>query len=232
MRTIIRKLSKPAEFCLVLFVCYWWALIVNMVSIANHLQGITRTGKVTDGGVLSHFILLFIVELLGLAVTFWILRTRGWSLATWGFQPSWKSTGAGVLVCLAAYSVIVTGATFANVIHPGIVRSHLPVVRHLSLPFLPFLVLHAASNSFFEETLETGYFVQSLQRYGMWSAVLAGALFRAFLHTLYLSFYVVVVNFAIGLIFGLIYWNWRKLWPLFIAHAMLDFYALFPHAAS
>ena len=65
----------------------------------------------------------------------------------------------------------------------------------------------------------------------MWTAVLAGALFRASLHTLYVSFYVVAVNFAIGVIFGLVYWKWRRLWPLFIAHALFDFYALLPNAA-
>jgi membrane protease YdiL (CAAX protease family) len=224
MRTIIRDLSKPAEFCLVLFVCYWWALIANIVSVVNGLRGTARTAEATDIGMLG----LFTVELLGLAAMFWILRVRGWSLATWGFQPSWRSTGAGVLLCLATVAVIDAAIILAKAIHPGIVPSHPALVSHVSLPFL---ILNAASNPVFEETLEAGYFIQSLQRYGMWCAVLAGAFFRAALHTLYLSGYVVAVNFAIGLIFGLVYWKWRKLWPLIIAHAIFDFHALFPHAA-
>ncbi len=60
--------------------------------------------------------------------------------------------------------------TLSNGIAPGVVHRHL--ASHLSLPVL---VLFAIINPFFEETMETGYFVQSLQRYGIWGAVLAGA---------------------------------------------------------
>src|ERR1019366_5204954 len=33
--TIIRKLPAPAEFCLVLIVCFWWAIYASIVTIAN-----------------------------------------------------------------------------------------------------------------------------------------------------------------------------------------------------
>ena len=35
-----------------------------------------------------------------------------------------------------------------------------------------------------------------------------------------------VTCLLVGLIFGFAYWRWRQLWPLFIAHAIMDFYAL------
>jgi uncharacterized protein len=111
---------------------------------------------------------------------------------------------------------------------PGAVHL-LPVASHVSLPLL---ILTLAINPAFEEMIETGYFVRSLERYGMWGAVLASALFRAFLHA-HLGVNAIVVVFPIGLIFGFVYWRWRQLWPLVVAHALFDLYALFPrsHAA-
>jgi membrane protease YdiL (CAAX protease family) len=113
----------------------------------------------------------------------------------------------------------------ANAIFPGAVRL-LPVASHVSLPML-FLTL--AINPAFEEMIQTGYFVRSLERYGMWVAVLASALFRAFLHA-HLGVNAIVVVFPIGLIFGLFYWRRRQLWPLIVAHILFDFYALFPRS--
>jgi hypothetical protein len=89
------------------------------------------------------------------------------------------------------------------------------------------VVLFAIINAVFEETLESGYFIQSLQRYGMWSAVLASAFFRSFLHA-YHGLAAIIIIFPFGLVFGFIYWKWRRLWPLFIAHVLFDLIAYFP----
>ena len=67
---------------------------------------------------------------------------------------------------------------------------------------MPLLILTLAINPAVEEMFETGYFVRSLQRYGMWSAVSASALFRTFLHV-HLGVKDIVVVFPVGLIFGL-----------------------------
>ena len=102
----------------------------------------------------------------------------------------------------------------------------LPVASHVSVPML---ILTLAINPVFEEMFETGYFVRSLERYGMWVAILASAVFRAFLHA-HLGVNAIAVVFPIGLIFGFVYWRRRQLWPLVVAHALFDFYALFPRS--
>jgi len=91
------------------------------------------------------------------------------------------------------------------------------------------LILTLAINPVFEEMFETGYFVRSLERYGMWVAILASAVFRAFLHA-HLGVNAIAVVFPIGLIFGFVYWRRRQLWPLVVAHVLFDLYALFPRS--
>ena len=314
IKTFVRKLPAPAEFCLVVFLCSWWAIYASIVAIANHswsttsppqavltgigvelnekdhkifirqvlpnapaskaglsrglviqkIDGTTTDGKslkdcadmirgpagskvnlelvdltnlktntveVTRGNIETmpkphttdaSALTVVILELFGLAVTFWIARSRNWPLATWGFQPTWKLTGAGVLLGLVATLVIAAIAATANAIFPGMVHSH--SVSDLSLPVL---LLLGVINPIWEEALETGYFVQSLQRYGMWAAILASALFRTFLHA-YHGITALLIIFPLGLIFGFIYWKWRRLWPLLIAHVIFDLYAFFP----
>ena len=311
---IIRKLPAPAEFCLVVFVCSWWAVYASLSAIANHSWGTTSRpqevftgigveldvkdheviirqvvpnapaskaglsgglviqqidGTNTDGKSLKDCVdmmrgpagskvklelvdpagnktntveltrgkvegapkphttdrsalVVVVFELFGLTVTYWIARVRNWPLGAWGFQPTWKLSGAGVVLFLVTALVVEGIAASANAISPGMVHS--ASVSDLSPPVLILLCL---INPIWEEALETGYFVQSLQRCGMWSAVLASAFFRAFLHA-YHGITALIIIFPFGLIFGFVYWKWRRLWPLYVAHALFDLVAFYP----
>ena len=221
MKSFLRNLSPPAEFVLVVLVCFWWGIAGSIVAIFSRFRGVSSTAPFTDRGALT----LVILELSSLAVTFWIGRIRGWSFRSFGLQPAWRSTGTGILLCIAAASARYVGAALANAIFPESVHL-LPVASHVSLPML---ILTLAINPVFEEMIETGYFVRSLERHGMWVAVLASALFRAFLHA-HLGVNAIVVVFPIGLIFGFVYWRRRQLWPLVVAHVLFDLYALFPRS--
>ena len=224
MKSFIRNLSAPAEFFLVVLVCFWWGIGGSIRAIVSRSRGVHSAGEFTDRGALT----LLILELSSIAAACWIARIRGWSLRSFNLRPAWRSTAAGIVLLIAIASARYLGAALTNAIFPGAVHL-LPVGSRVSVPLL---VLTLAINAVFEEMIETGYFVRSLQRYGMWGAVLASALFRAFLHV-HLGVNALVVVFPIGLIFAFVYWRWRQLWPLVVAHALFDLYALFPrfHAA-
>jgi len=160
----------------------------------------------------------------------WIGRIRGWSLATFGMRISWKSTGVGVLLFFAFQLVIhlihvlMTGS-FVDTIRP---RGNPDFLRvsHLTVPFI---ILISIVNPVFEEAIESGYFFLALQRHGVWLTIFAAALFRGFLHiTMGLTGFVTM--FAMGLLYGFVYWKRRQLWPLIVAHSLQMFYALLPQA--
>jgi membrane protease YdiL (CAAX protease family) len=162
-----------------------------------------------------------IQKLLALVVVFCIGRIRGWSFATLGFQISWKWTGVGVLLC-----VFVTVASslihrLVHAIHPE------PATLGVSVGVLtlPVILIFSVVNPVFEETLEAGYLIRSLQRFGMWPAVLASAFFKSFLHA-YQGISGALGIFAIGMILGFAYWKWRQLWPLIVCHSLRDFIRL------
>jgi membrane protease YdiL (CAAX protease family) len=201
---------------LVLIGCSWFALFGSVGDIVARSWTLPSRGRLTDGTAIA----MVVVELFSLALLWWIGRVRGWQFAAWGLQPSWRRVGGGALLWFGSALVVGTLALLANAVSPGTARPHLQV--DLSTGFVALIV---AVNPVFEELLETGYFVHALQRHGMWVAVLASAVFRAFLHA-YQGIGALISIFPIGVIFALVYWKWRSLWPLFIAHLIFDVYAL------
>jgi len=180
-----------------------------------------KTGTDTNGLVLW----VVIMQLLVMAFAFWVGRIRGWSLATFGSRLSWKETGAGVLLFIGTTLAILFCVVLTNVIAPG-ARNPMPQGVTVSGLTLPFLLLMSLINPVYEEVMGTGYFIHSLQRFGMFPAVMASALFRTFLHS-YKGLDAIVIILPMGLVLGFVYWTWRQLWPLVVAHVIFDLWSLF-----
>jgi uncharacterized protein len=212
LKSIIRDLSAPAEFCLILLVGFGPLVIFQFPNLFR-----SRPVVINNAGVLW----FPLVELALLIPILWIGKLRGWSFSTFGSKISWKATGAGILLFLVAESVMV-GVTYgAGIIHPA----PAPAVAAGRLAVLPILLISLV-NPVFEEVLETGYFIHQLKQFGMWSAVLASAAFRGLFH-LQFGINTVLSAFAMGAIFAFVYWRWRQLWPLIVAHSLADLLPLF-----
>jgi len=96
---------------------------------------------------------------------------------------------------------------------------------------LPVLVLWAIANSAAEEILVVAYLISRLRRLG-WSensSLLASALLRGSYH-LYQGLGGGLGNVLMGLIFGRYWQRTGKLWPLVIAHALIDTVAFVGYA--
>jgi membrane protease YdiL (CAAX protease family) len=88
---------------------------------------------------------------------------------------------------------------------------------------LPVLVLEAAGNAWAEEVLVIGFLLTRLRQLG-WhenASVLAAATLRGSYH-LYQGFGGGVGNLAMGLLFGRYWQRTNRLWPLVVAHTLLD----------
>jgi membrane protease YdiL (CAAX protease family) len=91
---------------------------------------------------------------------------------------------------------------------------------------LPVLILLAFGNAWAEETLVIGYLLTALRRLG-WkenNSLVAAALLRGSYH-LYQGFGGGLGNFLMGLIFGKYYQKANRLYPLIIAHTLLDVFS-------
>ena len=222
MKSFVRNLSSPAEFCLIILICFVFAIAGSIEVVVRHFRHITQRQFMFPDRILP---LVMGYELLALAAVFWIGRVRGWSFFSFGFRISWATTGVGILLFGG-------GALFLKFVAPaGMIDAAGRPGPLSGVATLPVVLLFCVINPFFEETMETGYFVHRLQGHGMWSAVLASACFRAVLHAFFGLMGMALV-LCVGVVFGLVYWRWRSLWPLLLAHALMDYMLLRPLIGS
>jgi Type II CAAX prenyl endopeptidase Rce1-like len=158
-------------------------------------------------------------ELLSLAALLWIGAVRGWSYVTFGFRLSWKGTAAGLMLLGVALAAgILKNFVSSSFFHPA-------AAIKITGASLPFALVDSIVNPVFEETLECGYYFHALRNFGKGTAVMASAIFVGFLHA-YQGLNGALGVVMIRIIFGLAYWRWNNLWPLILAHSILDFLAL------
>ncbi|SDO52273.1 Membrane protease YdiL, CAAX protease family [Nakamurella panacisegetis] len=88
---------------------------------------------------------------------------------------------------------------------------------------VPVTVLIALENGFLEEVLVVGYLTTRLRQL-RWStaAVIAGSAFLRGTYHLYQGYGAFVGNAIMGIVFSWFYLRFRRLWPLVIAHSLID----------
>jgi len=87
----------------------------------------------------------------------------------------------------------------------------------------PVLVLIAAGNGLLEEVVVVGYLITRLRQtgWGVAAAVTFSSVLRGTYH-LYQGFGAFVGNVIMGVIFAAFFLRTRRLWPLILAHTLLD----------
>ncbi|WP_037160516.1 CPBP family intramembrane glutamic endopeptidase [Rhodococcoides fascians] len=96
---------------------------------------------------------------------------------------------------------------------------------------IPALVAFAFANSGAEEILVVAYLISRLRKLGLGenSSLLLSALLRGSYH-LYQGLGAGVGNFLMGLVFGRFWQKTNRLWPLLVAHALIDIVAFVGYA--
>lgn len=96
---------------------------------------------------------------------------------------------------------------------------------------IPVLVIAAFTNGFAEETVVVGYLITRLRQLGLSQrrAVTASAALRGAYH-LYQGFGAGLGNVAMGLVFGAAWCRTGRLWPLVLAHGIIDTVAFVGYA--
>jgi membrane protease YdiL (CAAX protease family) len=128
----------------------------------------------------------------------------------WGAALAALIGGAGLGLYLIAYHAGV---------ELNVVAENLPDVWWR----FPVLVLSAAQNGILEEVIVVGYLLSRLEKLGVSpaSAIAISAVIRGSYH-LYQGIGAFFGNAAMGVIFGIYYYRYRRVTPLIIAHTLID----------
>jgi len=137
-----------------------------------------------------------------------------------GTEPARDAVRGAVLAALIGGAGL---ALYLAAFHLGLSLNVVPE----SLPAVwwrdPVLLLNALQNGLLEEILVIGYLLLRLEQLG-WQpgrAIVVAALLRGSYH-LYQGFGGFAGNFAMGIIFGVLYRRWHRVTPLIIAHTLID----------
>lgn len=107
-----------------------------------------------------------------------------------------------------------------------------PAALHDTWWRIPVLILSAFANGFAEEVVVVGYLITRCKQLGLSQnrAILASSVLRGMYH-LYQGFGAGLGNLAMGLVFGYAWCRTGRLWPLVIAHGVIDTVAFVGYVA-
>ena len=215
MRDWILRRSPRGEFLLVTFVAFALFIVSSAVAVLRHDGRFEMTTAHLASGI--------VYEMTFLGIACWILHLRGWNLARLGLEFSPGAALAGLPLMLAYlllyWFTLLTIASFV----PNAHLSDALQVRWLAP--LPLTVTFLILNSVYEELLVTGYVITALEHEGAAVAITVSTLLR-FSYHLYQGPVAALTILPMGLLFGTVYWRSRSLWPLMVAHTLVNLFSV------
>ncbi len=226
LEELIRRLPAGIEFLVVVS----WAFGLPIFSSIMSLGPDGGTGVATGGALVfdnAALLSILVFELIQSAFLIWFLRIRGWTVEKFGLAITWRGTGVGWLLLVGTY-VLAMGAQF-------LAQWALPAAMEGALQRYPeadpqvsmqLVFLTSTVNGIFEELFVAGYIITALTATrGMWTAINVSTVVRLLYH-LYQGPIGILVIVPMGLLYGYVYARTRQLWPLIVAHVLIDIVGL------
>jgi len=225
IQDLIRRLPAGVEFLVVVSWAFGLPIFASIMSLgAGGTSAATGGALVFDNAALLN---ILVFELLQSAFLIWFLRLRGWTLEKFGLSISWRGTGVGWLLLLGTYLLAMAAQFLAQSALPSAMQA--AVQRYPSADphvSMQLVFLTSTVNGIFEELFVAGYIITALAaRRGVWTAINVSTVVRLLYH-LYQGPIGVVTIVPMGLLYGYVYARTRQLWPLMLAHVLIDIVGL------
>ncbi len=216
VRRYLQKLSTGSEFAVVILGAFGTALLATFVQLLFH----TKAPRLSSGEVWQ----IVVYEAIVFTLLAAFLGARNWSSDDIGLRPSLRDTLIGSGLALAAFLLwLALALVFADDPQPAAAAGP-------TLP-LALVVLISVVNPVFEETFVTGYVITVLKRHDHVFAAIGISVALRVLYHLYEGFDALIGIAPGALLFAAWYARSGRLWPVIVAHALLDFVALLPQMA-
>ncbi|MFC4309535.1 CPBP family intramembrane glutamic endopeptidase [Steroidobacter flavus] len=206
---------------MVMLGAFGYFVVASVTAVFSPDISSAAAAPVSDAELLG----LVTYEIFLLALIGPFLVMRGWRWSDVGMAPTLQDTGMGLVLTAAGYmgyiaawsvySVFISQDGDAVPIETGVQAST--------------AVLLSVVNGFFEELFVCGYLINALKkRRSVVFAINVSVAIRLAYH-LYQGPIAVPSILPMALIFGYWFAKTGRLWPLVVAHALMDFLALSPY---
>lgn len=221
MRDLLRKLPFPVEFAVVLGCALGYEIATSILGAIDP----ARAPFHSEAGMWR----AAIVETTLFLVLGGFLRLRGWTGKTLGLDSHWSDGLWGLGLAITAYFLIYQVFGLLGAVSPELAQSARRIPQ-LPAALSPWIVVASVLlGSFYGEFFVTGYIVAALKdRTGLNIAVNVSVALRLIFHA-YQGVIGVLVFIPIGLMFAYWYGKTGKLWPVIVAHALLNLASFLPH---
>ncbi|MEJ0035030.1 MAG: CPBP family intramembrane glutamic endopeptidase [Gammaproteobacteria bacterium] len=221
MKQFVQALSGRAEFLIVVLGSLGLSLLSNLQLVLD--PGLAdKLPPFNNEALLSNLTYeIFVLAWLGV-----FMKLRGWTFERLGFSISFRDTSIGVLLAIIVFCAVwlieqVLGSAAPSMLADArrfdVISGELDVWT---------MVLSSVVDSVFEELFVCAYVIAALkEKRGAVLALNVSVALRVACH-LYQGLYGVLIGGALGLVFGYWYLRSGRIWPLFIAHALLQFIEL------
>ncbi len=221
LHELIKRLPPRIEFLIVIMWAFGLPIFSSILSIGA--SDIDKREYFNNAALIS----VVVMELAQSLFLIWFLRIRGWTLEKIGLRVTLRGTALGLGLLVVTYAVILAVQVGAQSVlpidMPAAFRAYPGAAADLSM-HLVFLV--STVNGIYEEVFVAGYVIASLAPVrGLWTAVNVSTGIRLLYH-LYQGPVGILSIVPMGLIFGYLFARTRQLWPLILAHILMDIVGL------
>jgi len=221
LQDLIKRLPPRIEFLIVIMWAFGLPIFSSILSIGA--SDIDKREYFDNAALIS----VVVMELVQSLFLIWFLRMRGWTLEKLGLSVTLRGTAWGLGLLVVTYAVII-GVQFGAqrllpIDMPAAIEAYPGAAANLSM-HLVFLA--STVNGIYEEVFVAGYIIAALAPVrGLWTAVNVSTGIRLLYH-LYQGPVGILSIVPVGLIFGYFFARTRQLWPLILAHILMDIIGL------
>jgi len=214
---VIQRLSANAELFLVNVLCFGPFAALSIIGLIERKELTVfddRRALLTLG-----------IEIVCGSIALLLLRARGWKLSDLGFRITLPQTLAGMLLLFGSNFIV---ASIVELVRAATGVDASAVTSSEAHVTWPVLIVLTLINPLYDEILSVAYNVEAASKaHGAAFAITLSATVRFICHLEQGPISAVTI-LPFGLIFAFVYWRWRVVWPLVVAHAVMDFVGLVP----
>lgn len=214
---MLRRLSTAGELALVNLICFGPFLGISIWRLVHR----TERSIVTDRDML----LIVGIEIVCGVLAALILRARGWKWSDFGTAHSFLQAIAGAMLFVAT-SLLMALAIGIYQSASGIDLTKV-VTAEASVSW-PVIALVVLVNPLYEEFFEVAYNLRAgIETYGAPFMITLSTAIRFACHLDHGPIAALTI-LPLGLVYALVYWRFRRVWPLVFGHAVSDVLGLMP----
>jgi len=217
MKQFVQALSGRAEFLIVILGSLGLSLLSNLQVVLDPAIA-DRLPPFTNETLVSNVVYeLFVLVWLGA-----FMRARGWTLERFGFAVTMRDTSIGVLLAIIVFCAVWLIDQALGSAAPAMLESARRFDKVSGELDLWTILLSSAVDSVFEELFVCAYVISALKEKRRDAFALnVSILLRVGCHV-YQGVYGVLIGGALGLVFGYWYLKSGRIWPLLVAHFVLQ----------